>query len=64
MRPTKTKGDCSYCYHLSEEKILTQIGLQAERHNVEVRLQRLTKADDGFNKSLSTIFALASKAHD
>ncbi|OGV29918.1 MAG: hypothetical protein A3E88_02310 [Legionellales bacterium RIFCSPHIGHO2_12_FULL_35_11] len=25
MRPTKTKGDCSYCYHLSEEKILTQI---------------------------------------
>ncbi len=136
MRPTKTKGDCSYCYHLSEEKILTQIedvlkgmkipdnilielntelkkssaaehehqiqesnklqkqyqtiqiritrarelfldaqvskeeydeiitGLQAERHNVEVRLQRLTEADDGFNKSLSTIFALASKAHD
>ncbi|MGC1182553.1 hypothetical protein [Legionella sp.] len=39
-------------------------GLQAERHNVEVRLQRLTEADDGFNKSLSTIFALASKAHD
>jgi site-specific DNA recombinase len=25
MRPTKTKGDCSYCYHLSEEKILSQI---------------------------------------
>lgn len=25
MRPTKSKGDCSYCYHLSEEKILTQI---------------------------------------
>lgn len=136
MRPTKSKGNCSYCYHLSEEKILTQIedvlkrmkipdnilvelntelkkssavehehqiqesnklqkqyqtiqtritrardlfldaqiskeeydeiitGLQAERHNVEVRLQRLTEADDGFNKSLSTIFALASKAHD
>lgn len=136
MRPTKTKGDCSYCHHLSEEKILTQIedvlkgmkipdnilvelntelkkssaaeyehqiqesnklqkqyqtiqtrikrarelfldaqiskeeydeimtGLQVERHNVEVRLQRLTEADDGFNKSLSTIFALASKAHD
>ena len=39
-------------------------GLQAERRNVEVRLQRLTEADDGFNKSLSTIFALASKAHD
>ena len=136
MRPTKSKGDCSYCYHLSEEKILIQIedvlkgmkipdnilielntelkkssaaeyehqiqesnklqkqyqtiqtrikrarelfldaqiskeeydemitGLQAERRNVEVRLQRLTEADDGFNKSLSTIFALASKAHD
>ena len=38
--------------------------LQAERHNIEVRLQRLTNADDSFNKSLGTIFALASKAHD
>lgn len=37
--------------------------LQAERHNVEVRLQRLTNADDSFNKSIGTIFALASKAH-
>jgi hypothetical protein len=25
MRPTKSKGDCSYCYHLSESKILSQI---------------------------------------
>ena len=25
MRPTKSRGDCSYCYHLSEEKILSQI---------------------------------------
>ena len=40
------------------------IELQAERHNVEVRLQRLTTADDSFNKSIGTIFALASKAHD
>jgi hypothetical protein len=136
MRPTKSQGDCSYCHHLNEEKILSQIedvlkGMkvpanvlndlhdelrkssdkehthqveegkrlqnqyqtiqnrikrvrelyldaeiskeeydnimtdqQAERHNVEVRLQRLTNADDSFNKSLGTIFALASKAHD
>jgi site-specific DNA recombinase len=136
MRPTKSKGDCSYCYHLSEKKILSQIEhvlkgmkipdhilvelndelrqssnkehvhqreerkrlqgqyqaiqnrvkrarellldmaiskeeyddimteLQAERHNVEVRLQRLNNADDHFNKAISTIFTLASKAHD
>ncbi len=136
MRPTKSQGDCSYCYHLSEKKILSQIEevlkgikvsdkiladlndelrkssdkehksqieegkkllnqqqtlqtrgkrarelfldaniskdeydemmteIQAERHNVEVRLQRLNSADDHFNKSLSTIFALAAKAHD
>jgi site-specific DNA recombinase len=136
MRPTKSQGDCSYCYHLSEKKILSQIEdvlkgmrvpdniladlndelkkssdkehkhqiqegtklqnqyqiiqnrvkrvrelyldaeiakeeyddmmteLQAERHNVEVRLQRLTNADDNFNKAIATIFALASKAHD
>lgn len=38
--------------------------LQAERHNMEVRLQRLTNADDSFNKMIGTIFALASKAHD
>ena len=44
------------------DEIIT--GLQAERHNVEVRLQRLTEAADSFNKSLSTIFLLASKAHD
>lgn len=136
MRPTKSKGNCSYCYHLSEKAILSQIEdvlkgmkvpenilvelnselrkssdkehrhqieegnklqsqlgtiqnrvkrarelfldtaiskedyddmmteLQAERHNMEVRLQRLNSADDHFNKSISTIFALASKAHD
>lgn len=136
MRPTKTKGDCSYCYHINENKILSQIEdvlkgmhipekilkeineelrnssnkehkhqvtegiklqkqyqtiqsrikrarelyldaevtkeeydemiteLQVERHNIETRLQRLSNADDSFNKSLSTIFALASKAHE
>jgi site-specific DNA recombinase len=135
MRPTKSQGDCSYCHHLSEKRILSQIedvlkgmhvpesilidlndelkkssdkehkhqiqegnklqtqyqtiqtrvkrarelyldgevskeeyddmmtDLQAERHNIEVRLQRLTQADDSFNKSIGTIFALASKAH-
>ncbi len=25
MRPTKSKGECSYCYHLNEESILSQI---------------------------------------
>ncbi len=136
MRPTKSKGECSYCYHLSEKKILSQIEevlkgmkipehilvdlndelrkssdkehqhqldegnklqlqnqtlqtrsrrarellldniiskeeydsmmaeIQAERHNVEIRLQRLNNADNHFNKSISTIFALASKAYD
>jgi site-specific DNA recombinase len=136
MRPTKSKGACSYCYHLSEKKILSQIEeilkgmripenilielndelrkssdkehahqiqegnklqnqyqtiqtrikrarelfldmrvskeeydeimieLQVERQNIETRLQKLSAADDGFNKAISTIFALASKAHD
>ncbi|OGV27670.1 MAG: hypothetical protein A3F18_07790 [Legionellales bacterium RIFCSPHIGHO2_12_FULL_37_14] len=32
------------------------IDLQAERNNLEVRLQRLSEADDGFNKTLATIF--------
>src|SRR3990167_3775761 len=40
------------------------IDLQAERHNLDIRLQRLSEADDGFNKTLATIFTLASKAHD
>lgn len=136
MRPTKSQGDCSYCYHLNENKILSQIegvlkgmhipdniladlneelkkssdkehkhqiqesnklqekyqaiqnrvkrarelyldaeiskeeyddmmtDLQAERHNIEVRLQRLSGADDNFNKQVGTILALASKAHE
>jgi site-specific DNA recombinase len=25
MRPTKSKGDCNYCFHLNENKILSQI---------------------------------------
>ena len=25
MRPTKSQGDCSYCYHINENKILSQI---------------------------------------
>ncbi len=38
--------------------------LQADRQNVETRLQNLSSADDHFNKIISTIFALASRAHD
>lgn len=40
------------------------IDLQAERHNLDMRVQRLSEADDSFNKTLATIFTLASKAHD
>ena len=25
MRPTKSQGDCSYCYHINENKVLSQI---------------------------------------
>jgi hypothetical protein len=25
MRPTKSKGECSYCYHLNENAILSEI---------------------------------------
>lgn len=25
MRPTKSKGDCSHCYHINENKVLSQI---------------------------------------
>lgn len=136
MRPTKSRGECLYCHHLSESKILTQIEevlkgmkipenillelnhelkkssdkehthqiqesnklqeqyqtiqnrikrsrelfldmsiskeeydemmteLQTNRQNVETRLQKLSSADDHFNKTISTIFALASRAHD
>jgi hypothetical protein len=39
-------------------------GLQVERQNVEARLQRLSSADNSFNKNVMTIFELASKAHD
>lgn len=136
MRPTKSKGECSHCFHLSESKIISQIeavlktmhipknilveindelknssnkehkhqvsevdrlqkqyqtiqnrsknardlfldmaitketfdemmiDLSVERKNTETRLQKLTGADDEFNKTVSTIFALASKAHE
>ena len=136
MRPTKSKGNCEYCFHLSEEKILIQIenvlkgmhipekiltqineelkkssnqefqaqtqeitklqnqyetlrmrikratellldsslskpeydemiaDLQIQRQNVETRLQKLSNADDEFNKNLSTIFSLASRSYE
>ncbi len=136
MRPTKSKGDCNYCFHLNENKILSQIedvlkgmhipkdilseigeelkrssdkehqhqiqesqklqnqyeaiqtrikrarelyidggftkeeydeammDLEAERSNLESRMQKLSNADKGFNQNISTIFELASKAHE
>jgi hypothetical protein len=44
------------------EDIVTD--LQVERHNLEVKMQRLTHADDSFNQMIVTIFGLASKAHE
>lgn len=38
--------------------------LEVERHNIDVKLQSLSKADDSFNETLGIIFELASKAHD
>jgi site-specific DNA recombinase len=38
--------------------------LQVQRQNVEVRLQKLSNADDEFNKNLSTIFSLASRSYE
>lgn len=38
--------------------------LEVERHNIDVKLQSLSKADDSFNETLGIIFELASKAHE
>jgi len=40
------------------------VDMQVERQNIETRLQRLSTADDSFNKNIATIFELAAKAHD
>jgi hypothetical protein len=36
--------------------------MQAERHNIEVGLQRLSEADETFKNTLITSFRLANKA--
>lgn len=136
MRPTKSKGECAYCFHLSEEKILIQIenvlkgmhipekiltqineelrkssnqefqsqkqetkklqdeyekvqiriknardllldaqitkaeydeiiiDLQVRRQNLDVKIAKLTNADDEFNKTISTIFSLTSRSYE
>lgn len=136
MRPTKSKGKCDFCYHISEEKILVQIEkviqgiripekilleineelkissdkeyeyqkkeakrlqeqydiiqtrlkrarsllldmdiskdeydemvmeMQAERDNVEVKLNQLSCCDEEFNKKIGTVFVLCAKAHE
>jgi hypothetical protein len=38
--------------------------LEVERHNIDVKLQSLSKADDSFNQTIGIIFELASKAHE
>ena len=38
--------------------------LEIERHNIDVKLQSLSKADDSFNETLGIIFELASKAYE
>ncbi len=134
MRPTKSKGNCEYCYHINENKILSQIEkliaklyipnnilleideelnknsvnehkikldqenklqtqykklqtrikkvrdlfiddniskeeyedllqeINSEKHDIENKLQRLTDNNDIFNKTVSNIFNIASKA--
>lgn len=37
--------------------------LEIERQNIETKINRLSNADNGFNQTIGTIFALASKAH-
>lgn len=44
------------------DEIMTE--LQIERQNIETKIQKLSNADDSFNKTMGTIFALASKAHE
>ena len=41
-----------------------KVELEVERHNIDVKLQSLSKADDSFNETLGIIFELASKAHE
>lgn len=38
--------------------------LEVERHNIDVKLQSLSNADDSFNETIGIIFELASKAHE
>lgn len=38
--------------------------LEVERHNIEVKLQTLSTADNSFNDTIGTIFELASKSHE
>ncbi len=47
-----------------EEYDETILGLTIEKQNLETKLARLSKADEEFNKSLTTIFELASKAYE
>ena len=37
---------------------------EVEHHNIDVKLQSLSKADDSFNETIGIIFELASKAHE
>lgn len=44
------------------EEVSTDV--QVERHNLEVKMQRLTNADSSFNDMLSTIIEIAARAYE
>ena len=47
-----------------EEYDETILGLTIEKQNLETKLARLSKANEEFNKLLTTIFELASKVYE
>tara|TARA_B110000259_G_scaffold49022_1_gene57285 strand:+ start:1445 stop:2956 length:1512 start_codon:yes stop_codon:yes gene_type:complete len=49
MRPTKSQGNCSYCYHLNENKILSQI--EDALKGMEIPKNILVEIGDELKKS-------------
>ena len=51
MRPTKSKGECSYCYHINENAVLSQIedvlkGMKIPQHILNDVANELKKSSD------------------
>ena len=56
MRPTKSKGDCDYCYHINENKVLSQIeqvlkGMHIPEKILKDLNEELKKSSDKEHKS-------------